>query len=222
MTKRLVVLDLDGTLIPYDFVLEFHKLILAHSSSIKCKILAAFFKVLEEFLRRCYILLLRFFIGILKIRVESRYLRLSSHKSYYALLSNFFYACCNKLDIIRCSAVALLNGLRERRKVWEIALALCNRSNSIGILVTGNHLDFLIRKVQRFVNVSYVFRSYAIAHGGLVLAYTIDKNAIARAFNRLDMTETIISDSLYDLVAFSNAARRLLVKGRSLIEVESR
>ncbi|MEM1510550.1 MAG: hypothetical protein QXH10_10410 [Ignisphaera sp.] len=216
---RFIILDLDGTLIPYDFELGFCKLATLCCSNVIFKIVVMLSLILHPLLYRFYVLLLKTLVKVTKIKMKGRYFSLSIRRSYFVSLLSFLYK-LDPLDVDRCVSTAILDGLRKRRIVWSkvVLYRLKNENKSKYLLVTGNSVLPLIEKVRSFLMVDHIFRSYTIAFGVFTLKYEINKaNIIANTRRKINV---VITDSMEDLKVFSYAHHKILVRNDgSLLEV---
>jgi hypothetical protein len=121
-SKKLLVLDLDGTLIPFDFFLDSLK-VLPHLVSGARTALLLLFQVFKRIIYRIFKILVIMLAKVLNIPIDHRkkYLCFSISASFYStivgsILSNLRYYV----------GLCLLEGLRKRRDVWKIILKLCN------------------------------------------------------------------------------------------------
>jgi hypothetical protein len=205
------VLDLDGTLIPYDFMLDYSKIIINVPIDTKRKIILLLGKMLEFVVRRAYEVLLWILIRALNMSKSSKYFTLSPYKSYYGMLLTL--TCRPSKYYVN---KALLDGIWNRKVVWKLTLNLCRTENNICILVTANSFDPIIKKIQSLINIKSVFKSYMFSRGFLTFVYVIDKNTIAKMLCRIAEEVLVITDSLEDLKAFSKATHKLLVTDQGL------
>jgi len=216
---QLIILDLDGTIIPYDFELEFCRLATLCCSSIIFKIVAIFSLIFHPLLYRFFILLLKILVKVSKVETKGKYFSLSIRKSYFVSLLSFLYK-LNPLDVNRCVSTAILDGLKKRKIVWNRVIThnLKNKNKSKCLLVTGSSVLPLIEKVRHFLMVDYIFRSYTTAFGAFTLKYEINKANVDANIRK--KVYVVISDSMEDLKVFSYARRKILVRNdSSLLEV---
>jgi len=217
---RFIILDLDGTLIPYDFELEFCKLATLCCSNVIFKIVVMLSSTFHPLLYRFYALLLKTLVKVTKIKTKGRYFSLSIRRSYFVSLLNFLYK-LDPLDVDRCVSTAILDGLRKRRIVWsKVVLYRLKNENKKYLLVTGSSVSPLIEKVRSFLMVDHIFRSYTIAFGVFTLKYEINKANINISANTRKKIDIVITDSMEDLKVFSYAHHKMLVRNDgSLLEV---
>lgn len=116
--KQFIILDLDGTLIPYDFELRFCRLATLCCSNVIFKIVVMLSFILHPLLYRFYVLLMKTLVKITKVKTKGKYFSLSIRRSYFVSLLGFLYK-LNPLDVDRCVSTAILDGLRRRRIVWN-------------------------------------------------------------------------------------------------------
>jgi predicted HAD superfamily phosphohydrolase YqeG len=217
-SKKLLVLDLDGTLIPFDFFLDSLK-VLPHLVPSARTALLLLFQVSKPIVYRIFKILVIILAKALNIPINHRkkYLHFSISASFYSsivglILSNLRYY----VDL------SLLEGLRKRRDVWKIILKLCNEQMVLCVLVTGNSCEELINRLSQIIKLGYVFKTYALKKGPFNFVYTIDKHAIAQNLHITKNNVMIVTDSIEDLKAFSYAQCKIWVRGSTLVKLCSR
>jgi predicted HAD superfamily phosphohydrolase YqeG len=217
-SKKLLVLDLDGTLIPFNFFLDSLK-VLPHLVPSARTALLLLFQVSKPIVYRIFKILVIILAKALNIPIDhhKKYLRFSISASFYStivglILSNLRYY----VDL------SLLEGLRKRRDVWKIILKSCNEQMILCVLVTGNSCEELINRLSQIIKLDYVFKAYALKKGPFNYVYTIDKYAIAQNLHITKNNIMIITDSIEDLKAFSYAQCKIWVRGSTLVKLCSR
>ncbi|MEM4004210.1 MAG: hypothetical protein QXM43_01090 [Desulfurococcaceae archaeon] len=216
---QFIILDLDGTLIPYDFELGFRRLATLCCSSVIFKIVVMLSLILHPLLYRFFVLLLKTLVKVTKVKTKGKYFSLSMRRSYFVSLLSFLHK-LNPLDVDRCVSTAILDGLRKRRIVWNKIVLYClkNKNKNKYLLVTGSSVLPLIEKVRCFLMIDHIFRSYTIAFGTFTLKYEINKaSIIANTRKKIDV---VITDSMEDLKVFNCARHKMLVRNDGyLLEV---
>ncbi|MCX8199476.1 MAG: hypothetical protein N3E36_05565 [Sulfolobales archaeon] len=222
MVKRdVMILDLDGTIIPYDFELEFRKLAALYCDEVISKILATIYLVFHPLIYRLYVLMLMIIVKSIGVKMKGSYFSLSLHKSYYASLLSFFYK-KSSLNVNRCVYAALLDGLKRRKNVWKKVITYVKIGDGKCLLVTGNSVLPLIERIKGILKIDHVFKSYTTGLGVFVLEYELKKVRIANAIENIQrkVNAVVISDSIEDLILFSHDCYKILVKSDgSLINI---
>jgi len=209
-----IVIDLDGTLIPYDFVTQFHKFLLRANVSIYLKIFGLLITITAPLIRRFYTLALSIVLRARSSHSElfrsSKYFKISYSKSFYAFVLRIL-AKFNNRAIDALASVAISAGLKSRRNAWLATLSLC-RTGKTCILATGNHTREIIQRVSKILNVSCTFHSVDISFGDIVAVLVLDKGIVSSEMKRRDIfVDVVVSDSLDDIRAFG-PSRFILVK----------
>lgn len=210
--KRVVVIDLDGTLIPYDFVTQFHKFLLRVNTSMYSRILGLLFIITAPFTRRFYVLILSTVLRCSHSKLSrfNKYFKISYSKSFYAFALHIL-AKVDRRVIEALASAAISTGLKSRRTAWLAALSLC-RTEKTCMLATGNHVKEIIQKILRILSINYVFHSVDIRLGSIVAILVLDKNNLSSEMKRRNIfVDVVISDSLNDIRAFG-PSKFILVK----------
>jgi hypothetical protein len=218
-SKKLLVLDLDGTLIPFNFFLDSLK-VLPHLVPSARTALLLLFQVSKPIVYRIFKILVIILAKVLNMPIDHRkkYLCFSISASFYStivglILSNLRYY----VDL------SLLEGLRKRRDVWKIILKLCNEQMVLCVLVTGNSCEALINRLSQIIKLGYIFKAYALKKGSFSFVYTIDKYAIAQNLHTTKNNNVmIVTDSIEDLKAFNYAQCKIWVRGSTLMKLCSK
>jgi len=210
--KRVIIIDLDGTLIPYDFVTQFHKFLLQAHVNIHLKILGLLLIITAPLTRRFYALVLSIVLRGChnKLFTLSKNFKLSYSKSFYAFVIHTLARLDNKA-IDTLASVAIFSGLKSRKTAWLAVLSLCKTEKTC-ILATGNHVKEIIQRVLRILSINYVFHSVDIRLGNIVAILVLDKNNLSSEMKRKNIfIDVVISDSPNDIRAFG-PSRFMLVK----------
>ena len=218
--KKLLVLDLDGTLIPFDFFLDSLKILSRLTLGTRTTSLLPVFQAFKPIMYRVFKIFVIILAKILNMSINHRkYLGFSIGASFYLTIIGLLLS---DSDLRHYIDLGLLEGLYKRRDVWKIGLKLCNEQGVLCILVTGNSCEPLINRLGQIIKLSYVFKSYVLRKGPFNFVYTIDKYAIAQTLRTTKNNAIIITDSIKDLEAFNYAQCKIWVRDNNLVKLCSK
>jgi phosphoserine phosphatase len=213
--KKPLVLDLDGTLIPFDFFLDSLKVLSPLALGTGTTLLLPVFQMFKPIIYKIFKISITILAKILNMPINrKKYLSFSISASFYSTIIGLLLG-----DLRHYVDLSLLEGLRKRRDVWKMILKLCNEQGVLCILVTGNSCELLINRLGQIIKLSYVFKSYALKKGLFNFVYTIDKYAIAQTLRTTGNNVIIITDSIEDLKAFDYAKCKIWVRGNNLVKL---
>jgi hypothetical protein len=216
--KKPLVLDLDGTLIPFDFFLDSLKVLSSLALGTETTLLLPVFQMFKPIIYRIFKISIIILAKILNMPINrKKYLSFSISASFYSSIMGLLMR-----DLRHYVDLSLLEGLRKRRDVWKLILKLCNEQRVLCILVTGNSCELLINRLGQTIKLSYVFKSYALKKGLFNFVYTIDKYAIAQTLRTTGNNVIIITDSIEDLKAFDYAQCKFWVRDNNLVKLCSK
>jgi phosphoserine phosphatase len=213
--KKPLVLDLDGTLIPFDFFLDSLKVLSPLALGTGTTLLLPVFQMFKPIIYKIFKISITILAKIFNMPINrKKYLSFSISASFYSTIIGLLLG-----DLRHYVDLSLLEGLRKRRDVWKMILKLCNEQGVLCILVTGNSCELLINRLGQIIKLSYVFKSYALKKGLFIFVYTIDKYAIAQTLRTTGNNVIIITDSIEDLKAFDYAKCKIWVRGNNLVKL---
>jgi 3-deoxy-D-manno-octulosonate 8-phosphate phosphatase KdsC-like HAD superfamily phosphatase len=218
-SEKLLVLDLDGTLIPFDFLLDSLKILPRLTTNARTKLLLQAFQIFKPIMYKTFKIIIIIFVKILDIPINyKKYLSFSVSASFYAAIlkllpyeSIYYYV-----------NISLLEGLYRRRNVWRIALKMCSKQRIPCILVTGNSCEQLIHRLRQLINLKYIFRSYMLKRGPFYFVFVINKYIIAKTLRTTKKAVVVVTDSVGDLSVFNYAQCKIWVKDTSLVKLCSK